>query len=191
MAKEQFSVANRNDGRLYCAVVRGDLKTVAKELNAGDVDLSLMIDGKSFLRHAGERGFQQIADLLIRNGLDPNETYGQQQRSLLHFAAATFNYGFASLLLENRADPNLRTTSGATPLHFAARSGQSYLAAKLIEAGANSNVEDHQGRTPLMLARDKGYFDTIKILSDAGGRHLMDRTTDSPRSSVADSAYRL
>ena len=170
MAKELFETIGRNDGRLYHAIIHGCSKEVAEELRQGDVDLTLKIGGKSFLRHAGERGFKQIADLLIRHGLDPNETYGKQNRSLLHFAVATFNFGFASMLLENGANPSACTTSGATPLHFAARSDQSYLAIKLIEAGADLNAEDNQGRTPLTLAFNKGMSDIARILASRGGK---------------------
>ena len=69
MAKVGFALAGRNDGRLYHAVVRGDFQTVSEELSLCDVDLSLRIGGKSFLRHAGERGFKRIADLLAKHGL--------------------------------------------------------------------------------------------------------------------------
>jgi ankyrin repeat protein len=165
MAREQFASAGRNDGRLFHAIVLGDMRTVVEELESGDVDLSLGVRGKSLLRHAGERGFNRIADLLVKHGLDPNETYGKRRRSLLHLAAATFNYGFASVLLENGADPNLQTISGAATLHFAARTGQAYFVRKLILAGANPELKDQQGRTPLRLAINLGNPETIRILS--------------------------
>ena len=187
MAKEEFARARRNDGRLYLAVVRGDFKTVAQELNLGDVDLSLRIGGKSFLRHAGERGFKRIADQLIKHGFDPNEIYGTRQRSLFHLAAATFNFGFASVLLENGANHSAHTTSGATPLHFAARSGQSYLATQLIDAGANVNAEDNLGRTPLSLSFKKGMTGTAKLLVDRGARQATQEMKQPQKSRVAES----
>ena len=159
----------RNDGQLYRAIVRGDGRLVAQELCTGDVDLSLRIEGRSLLWHAGERGHKWIAELLIRAGLDPNEQYGQQQRSLLHFAAATFNYGFAGVLLDAGAKPSPCTTNGTTPLHLAARTGQAYLAVRLLDAGATIDSRDSQGRTPLMLAFNKGMTDVTKILSTHGG----------------------
>lgn len=188
MAKEEFARERRNDGRLYLAVVRGDFKTVVQELNSGDVDLSLRIGGKSFLRHAGEHGFKRIADQLIKHGgLDPNEVYGKRQRSLLHLAAATFNFGFASVLLENGANHSAQTTNGATPLHFAARSGQSYLAIQLIDAGANVSAEDNLGRTPLSLSFKKGMTGTAKLLVDRGARQATQEMKQPQKSRVAES----
>lgn len=186
MAKVEFTSAGRNDGLLYRAVINGDFLTVASELSLGDIDLSLKIGGKSFLRHAGERGFKRIADLLIKHGLDPNEQYGVQQRTLLHFSAATRNYGFARVLLENRADANRKTISGATPLHFAARTGQSYLSIALIAAGAHVSAVDNQGRTPLQLAFMMGMADTAKVLSKHGAGHSAPTNDDNGKAKVAE-----
>ena len=58
----------RNDGVLIQAVYDGNLPIVAKELRLKDLDLTLKFGGKSFLRHAGERGFKEIARKLIANG---------------------------------------------------------------------------------------------------------------------------
>ena len=170
MAKEQFASTGRNDGRLYRAVIWGDFNTAAEELRLGDVDLTVRIGCKSFLRHAGERGFKRIASILIEHGIDPNETYGKHQRSLLHFAAATHNFGFASVLLEHGANANAVTSSGAAPLHFAARSGQSYLSSELIKSGAKINAVDRLGRTPLAAALANGMTDTARLLAKSGGK---------------------
>jgi len=164
MAKEQFHIAGRNDGRLYRAIVDGDRKTVAKELRTGDINPDLSINGRTVLHHAGERGFKDIARMLIEYGADPNTRYGKQQRTLLHFAAATFNYGFASVLLECGAKPSTRTTSNSTPLHFAARSGQAYLVQKLVDKGADIVAKDNANRTPIQLAFAKGYPELAKRL---------------------------
>ena len=96
----------RNDGVLIQAVYDGNLPIVAKELRLKDLDLTLKFGGKSFLRHAGERGFKEIARKLIANGANVNEVNGKRNYSLLHSAVAAGNYGFASVLLECGAFPS-------------------------------------------------------------------------------------
>ena len=157
MAKDAFLNAGRNDGRLYRAVVSGDRRTVIEELRQSDIDPDLSIGGKTLLHHAGERGLKEIARLLIEYGADVNRTYGKQRRSLLHFAFATYRYGFASVLLEGGANPTPRNFSKATPLHFAARSGQSYLADLLCSCNAEVNAQESLGRTPPYLAVMHGH----------------------------------
>jgi len=150
-------------------VIVGDPKTVIEELRQGDKDPNLSIHGKTILRHAGERGFKEIARLLIKYGADQNITYGKQGRSLLHFAAATGNYGFASILLECGANPTPRTNNRSTPLHIAARTGQSYLVALLCEYGAEIDAQDSLGRTPICLATIKSHTGLTKQLIEAKG----------------------
>lgn len=164
MAKEDFHIAKRNDGRLYRAVVDGDRNTVSEELRKEDIDPDLLILDRSLLHHAGARGHKDIARMLIARGADPNRRYGKQQRTLLHFAVATFNFGFGSVLLESGALPSPKTTSNATPLHFAARTGQDYLAQKLVEHGADILAIDNSGRTPFHLALAKGHHELARRL---------------------------
>ena len=169
MLQKQFEVAKLKDGRLFWAVIHGDHRTAADELRKGDIDLTLRIRGKSFLWHAGERGYKNIAMLLIEAGMNPNEVSGKRKYSLLHHASLTYNFGLASLLLEKQAIPSPRASNKSTPLHIAARTGQGYLAKKLIEFKAEIDAQDTLGRTPLFLAVSKGYVDVAKMLVASSG----------------------
>lgn len=153
-------------GKLFRAVTVGDQHLAVEALNDG-VAQSLRILGKSFLRHAGERGRRNICHLLVKYGADPNEVNGCRRYSLLHNAAASGNYGFASILLELNANPTPRNSSGATPLHFAARTNQGFLASKLIDGGADVNAVDNRGRTPIYLAVSKGHIELAKLFVKA------------------------
>jgi len=106
MQRQLFEKAFRNDGKLIQAVDHGDLKTVVEELSIGNIDLSLTFNGKSFLRIAGERGHKEIARQLVIHGANPNEVKGKRQHSLLHTAALSGNFGFASVLLSEGANPS-------------------------------------------------------------------------------------
>ena len=153
--------------RLYRAVVDGEHKTVNEELSIGDIAPDLSILGKTLLQHAGERGYKDIARQLIKYGADANRTYGKQRRSLLDFAAATGNYGFASVLLECGANPSPCTRNNSTSLHFTARTGQGYLVDRLIKARADVLAEDDNGRTAYHWALKKASTKLHSSLSKA------------------------
>jgi hypothetical protein len=171
MATSAFQDSARRRGQLYRAVAGGCVSDVDRLLqNVADPDYA--IHGRSLLHHAGLRGFNAIAWLLIQHGANPDRTYGQQNRSLLHFAAATGRYGFANELLLGEANPNAITTSGATPLHFVARTGQEYFTRLLLKNGANPLIRDSNGRTPFHLAAKNQFTAIAKLLSDSGGSEL-------------------
>ena len=182
MAAEQFRIAGRQDGRLYVAVTRGYRQDVLDELRQGDIDLTMTIGGKSMLRHAGERGHRQICSILIEHGADPDEVSGRRRYSLLHAAAASHNFGFASELLTNHANPSPRSSNDDTPLHFAARTGQGFLAKQLIDFNANVDAQDTSGRTPLYLAMINGHTHLAKLFVKANSNPaIVDRKGNSAR----------
>jgi ankyrin repeat protein len=182
MALKQFCIAGRNDGRLYQAVKNNDYRIVLNELRQGDIDPDLSIHNKTMLHHAGELGFKEIALVLIKFGANVDQTYGKQQRSMLHFAAVTENYGFASVLLTAKAIPSPRSSSGATPLHIAARTGQDYFTRLLLEFGADINAQDRNGKTPLHWGMQNGHVHTAKLLVDArADRNIPDKHAVTPK----------
>ena len=169
------------EAKLYRAIKHGYLSD-AKEAIAAGADVAFMQHrGKSLLRLAGEGGHGGICELLIGEGLTPNESSGERNYSLLHNAVATENYGFAMTLLNCGAWHSPRTSSGATPLHFAARSGQQLLAGRLIEAGADVNAKNSLGQTPLHLAVRKNDSAMEKFLLKRGAdKHAKDECGMTP-----------
>lgn len=152
---------------LLDAIQTGSIKDARLALSRG-ADQKRSPNPKSFLRLAGEAGHRQLCDLLVEFGADPNEVSGKREYSLLHNAVASGNYGFASTLLRLGADPNARSSSGATPLHFAARSGQGYLVRALLKHAAKPDIRDGNGRTPYDLAVESGHENVADLLTRAG-----------------------
>ena len=62
------------------------------------------------------------------------------------------------MLLEYRADPNVRKRNGATPLHSAAGSAHKSAIKVLINGGADVNVVNDHGTTPLDMAFRAGNY---------------------------------
>ena len=169
-------------GRLFHAIKIGDVAEVELALHEG-VDLKQhRIGGKSFLRIAAEENKRAICEVLVRNGADLNESNGKLNYSLLHNAAASGNFGLASVLLDLGAYHSPLTSNDATPLHFAARSGSEYFARKLIEFGADVNAQDKKGRSPLLLAFQKAHVGMAKLLTkNHGNPNLSDHSGLTPQ----------
>jgi ankyrin repeat protein len=80
----------------------------------------------------------EMADLLLRRGVDPNRP-NKSGATLLHLVAATPEMGAApiELLLARGADPTIRTTAGATPYD---------LAVQMQNEAATNALRDETGR---------------------------------------------
>ncbi|TKI08784.1 hypothetical protein FCN80_01665 [Martelella alba] len=68
------------------------------------------------------------------------------------------------LLVDGRADPNVKNRHGDTALHFAIATGDVENALLLVDNGADINVQGWQGQTPLHLATLKDDKDLVSEL---------------------------
>jgi ankyrin repeat protein len=123
-------------------------------------------DGFTPLSLASYFGNEEITNLLLLNGADPNipSKNGYNVYPLHSAVAANFTM-IAKMLLEAGADINVAQMSGATPLHSAANNGNIELLIVLLEAGADVNAKMEDGKTPADKAFEKGFVDIAKILS--------------------------
>lgn len=79
-------------------------------------------------------------------------------------------------LLKEGTDPNIRTSSGNTPLHLACQDGLVTYAETLINNGADIDAKNEDGETPLHWAVHGGSAETVRLLLDAGAE--VDATTE-------------
>ncbi|MGI9298330.1 MAG: ankyrin repeat domain-containing protein [Gammaproteobacteria bacterium] len=97
----------------------------------------------------------------------PFAAKAQEARSCeLCVAAATFNINEANRLLNEGADPNMRTYYDATPLHYAARAGAGNITQLLLGHGADVEAKDSRGLTPFfvsVLAQREGIAIILKL----------------------------
>jgi len=82
----------------------------------------------------------------------------------LHFACQKGHVDTVRLLLEQCADVNRATESGATPLYIACSKGHVDVARLLLDNGADANRPTEDGRTPLLIAGQKGHVDIVRLL---------------------------
>eukprot|EP00439_Symbiodinium_sp_Y106_P004340 s6034_g1.t1 len=70
------------------------------------------------------------------------------------------------LLLDKRADPNVKNSDGETPLHHAALEGHSEVIRLLLQKKADLNVQDSVGMTPLNMAAHWAPTTVVRLLLD-------------------------
>jgi uncharacterized protein len=138
-------------------------------------------DGNSLLARAAQRGYREVATLLLASGarIESRNRFGETP---LMFAALAGNEGIVRDLLARQA----RTRSDApswTPLHYAALRGHAGVLALLIDAGGDVNGASENGTTPLMLAASEGRLDAVALLLKRGADAT--RTTDGGRTAGA------
>ncbi|CAM8956365.1 unnamed protein product [Rhodiola kirilowii] len=87
---------------------------------------------------------------------DSKATQCQQGSSLLHLACQIGNQVMVELLLQFRANANLRDFSGRTPLHLCISQGNNTLAKFLLRRGASPSIRDAAGMSVLDRAMEMG-----------------------------------
>ena len=109
-------------------------------------------------------GNKELTELLIKNGANVNfqDAFGVAP---IHGAARTNKLDVVKVLLDNKADVNLPTTTGKeTPLHYAARFNNPDIVKFLIEKGAKKDTKDVSGNTPLDAAKKENSDKVIPLL---------------------------
>jgi ankyrin repeat protein len=113
---------------------------------------------------AAEMGFTRIFELLINLPLI-NINAVEDGSSALHYACEQGLIELARLLLDKKADPNLKDGTLMTPLAFAAQSGYVEIVELLLSDPRTSlNISEANGFTPLHLACINLHIPIVKLL---------------------------
>jgi ankyrin repeat protein len=130
------------------------------------------------LHQAARLGRRDIAELLIRNGVDVNAkrwgwAFATHNYTALHVAAAAGQKEVAELLIEKGADVNARNLEdeayrgdnwAMTPLHSAVDGGNIAIVKALIAAKAKPDEPNYGGLRPLYYAASGGKADIVALL---------------------------
>ncbi|MFQ5483365.1 MAG: ankyrin repeat domain-containing protein, partial [Nitrospinaceae bacterium] len=130
-------IAGAAEPSLREAVLAGNLSQVRQAIAAGDPVNTDDLEGMTPLHYAAQKGFGEIAGVLIKNGANVNE------RSLfgatpLHLAAFAGHLKTIKVLLGQGADNTARTEFGQSPLLWAATGGRRHVMDYLMEKGAGA-----------------------------------------------------
>lgn len=111
----------------------------------------------------------RLKELVVNNVIDVNAiSFNRSGDSLIHYCI--YRPTKLKFLLENKANPNVQTFTGNTPLHLATIDGLSYAITMLLEYGAKLDIEDCNGLTPLLMGVKFNRKDVVELLLNHGAR---------------------
>ena len=127
---------------------------------------------REILRLARSGHIPRLEELLQRD-VDVNFLHHKTGMTPLMTAAHAGQAVAVKLLLEHRADSNLRALDNASALHWACLYGDLHIVRMLIDAGADLNVRrdtvrNDDGPAPIHMALGKTHDDVAIALIDAG-----------------------
>ncbi|MGZ9226348.1 MAG: ankyrin repeat domain-containing protein [Anaerolineales bacterium] len=118
-------------------------------------------------------GHFEAAEYLVKAGAPINfPSRNGLKAAPIQSAAAAGHAKIVKMLLEHRADPNVREQGGYTPLHAAAQNGDEGMIRALLYGGADLNVKSNDGKTPLDLAREAGHTKAVTLLEEGITKRL-------------------
>lgn len=118
-------------------------------------------NGESALMLAALKGYQELAEKLIKKGADVNKTGWTP----LHYAATGGQLGIISLLLEHSAYIDAESPNGTTPLMMAAMYGTPAAVKLLLQEGADPQLRNAQGLSALQFAQRGNRPDSAEAIT--------------------------
>ncbi|XP_014292492.1 putative ankyrin repeat protein RF_0381 isoform X2 [Halyomorpha halys] len=112
-------------------------------------------------------GCKQEATLLLMKGAKVDALTDTNLTPLI-MAIGRKHLAVAELLLQHKADPNIKPNNGWTALHRAAASGFGDGVKLLLFHGADMYLADNLGRTPMHIAIERNSVDAIQVLTMNG-----------------------
>ncbi|MGA2222165.1 MAG: ankyrin repeat domain-containing protein [Verrucomicrobiia bacterium] len=141
-------------GEIHEAVGKGDLEKVKALLKANpDLVFSKDDDGGTPLHYVALPDKRFLANYVYGDKTALAKAYKSRRE-------------IAELLLNHKADINVKNKRDETPLFIAARKGDQDIVELLLNNHADVNTKTKEGRTPLFEAACKGLKDIVKLLLD-------------------------
>ena len=159
---------------------------VIKDINTKIESGLQLLKGSTSLHMACLVGLPKSVKELIKRGADVNATNAIGITPLLmtieHIEDENERDNILNILLDNKANTNVKNEHGRTPLHLICIEGSTKSVEKLIKMGADVNAEDTDGMTPLALCKSQENIEillrsitniNVKDTKDTKGRTLL------------------
>lgn len=108
-------------------------------------------------RKAVEHGFDDVVEIVLGSGTEPNVRSPNDDTTPLMWAAAHGNVALAKRFMAAGAEVNATDYQGWTPLIYAAMHQHLPVVQLLVDAGADVARRDRYGNTALFYARRKAF----------------------------------
>lgn len=139
----------------------------ASPFNSSQPSKMAKVIGLLSTRLRPENLFDLVRGVVSEPECNVNETT-PDGASALHWACYAGDYAVTELLLDCRADPNLRNQVGQTPLHWASMNGRVPAIRMVLLAGANPLLQCQAGYTALHYAARYGHSFAVDYLWASG-----------------------
>lgn len=124
-------------------------------------------DGFQPLGLASFFGQYETVEYLIKAGAAINsQSKNKLEAAPIQSAAAAGHVKVVMLLLNNRANPNVREQGGYTPLHAAAQNGDTQMIRSLLYNGADLSIRSNDGKLAMDMAVEAGHTDAAALLKE-------------------------
>ena len=120
------------------------------------------------LSRAVKSGDSGAVDFLLQKGANPDFQESEFGCTLLIVAAFQNDLECTKVLLQAKADPNIKSDKGLAPISFACNKGFEDMVAAYISNDADVNISNGNGYTPLHDAIEGGHINIVRMLLAAG-----------------------
>ncbi len=148
-------------GAIHEAIWEGDLEKVKSAIEKDPACIKAPDDSTEQsaqkllpLHLALSRGYQEIIELLLEKGADPNAKAGDEGTTPMHIAATTNNQELVELLIKKGGNVNAVDANGATPIMKAVSWGpnnEGIVEYFILEKKADPNLMDAGGTNSTVL----------------------------------------
>lgn len=155
------------DGQLLKAASQGNSSEIERLIKGGaNVNTKDQFTGASVLHHALSSHNPNITKLLLSFGANPDEADDFGEAALIRAVLAN-QHGVVRVLLENKADVNIKDRKGNTALLVAVKEGQGWknVVEVLIANGALPEQVGPGGESAISIAKRRGFDELVKILT--------------------------
>jgi uncharacterized protein len=164
----EFLATKNSELSIFEASALGKTEVVSQHL-VRDPDLvnAYAEDGFQPLGLASFFGHYETAEALIKAGAAiDSQSKNPLSAAPIQSAAAAGHVKIVMLLLNHKANPNVREQGGYTPLHAAAQNGDAQMIRSLLYNGADLGARSNDGKLPIDLANEAGHKDAAALLKD-------------------------
>ena len=112
-------------------------------------------DGYLPVHYAAEKGYSDVLDVLLKEGLCPKEPVNSvNKKQAIHIASAKGHTKFVEVLLSKEVSVKEKDAKGKEPVHYAAETNAAEMLKFLFRKDADLTVQCNDGKAPACYARD-------------------------------------